>query len=126
MKEHKVDAADAWLAGLPLRIRASAPDTFDLAYVEQRLGAWESAQRYIFPSRRNSWSCSTAPMATTFNIETMLRLPEDYRAAGVLQRDMVAYGWPELLKLPFNEPVGLLRVERKLRYIGYRLRRGVN
>lgn len=120
-----VDAAEVWLNRLPACIRASAPDTLDLAYIEQRLGTWEAPQRYLFPSRKDSQSCSTAPMATTFNIETMLRLPEDYRAAGVLQRDMVAYGWPELLEFPFNEPVGLLRVERKLRYIGYRFRRGI-
>ena len=101
-----MEAADAWLSGLPEHVRASTPDTLDLAYVEQRLGCWEASTRYLFPGRPRV----TSPMATAFNIEAMLRLPVDYRAARTLQRDMVAYGWPELLAVPFNAPSGLLRL----------------
>jgi hypothetical protein len=66
-------------------------------------------------------------MATAFNIETMLRLPEGYRAARTLQRDMIAYGWPELLTVPFNRPSGLLRLpwytQRGSRILGKMRRR---
>ena len=101
-----LEATDAWLSGVPQSVRASAPDTLDLAYVEQRLGCWESSTRYLFPGRPRV----SSPMTTTFNIEAMLRLPEDYRAARTLQRDMVAHGWPERLSVPFNKPSGLLRL----------------
>ena len=103
-----VEAAGRWLAGVPTAVRSNPHDTLDLAYVEQRLGCWESPCRYVFPGRPRTIS----PMISAFNIETMLRLPADYRAAGVLQRDMVGYGWPELLAVPFNEPTGLLRLSR--------------
>lgn len=117
--ETVIEAADAWLRGLPRGVRVSAADTLDLAYVEQRLGCWEFASRYLFSGPMHHAN----PMTAAFNIETMLRLPEDYRADAALQRDMVTYGWPELLALPFNEPVGVLRVERKLRYIAHRITR---
>ena len=52
-------------------------------------------------------------MAEALCLETMLRLPVSYRAEGRLQQDMVAYGWPELSSVPFNEPTGLLRLARK-------------
>lgn len=104
-------AAGAWLHGLPQGVRASPLDTLDFAYLEQRMGCWESPVRYLFPGLPgHRGRTSTSPMAMTAAIETMLRLPKDYRTAGVLQRDMVAYGWPELLEVPFNTPSGWLRL----------------
>lgn len=108
-------AAEQWLSGLPAGLRPA--EILDLAYVEQRLGCWGSPSRYLFPGRASSASL----MAEAFNVEMMLRLPEDYRASGRLQRDMVAYGWPELLEVPFNTASGWLR----LRSRALRLRRGV-
>ena len=109
-------AAGKWYEGLPKAIRESPCDTLDLAYIEQRMGCWESSTRYLFPGPGRA---NLSLMATTISLETMLRLPEDYRAAGLLQRDMVACGWPELLALPFNTPVGRLRFYN----LGQRLRR---
>ena len=103
-----IGAARAWLDGLPPGVRDSVPDTLDLAYVEQRLGGWEAPARYLFPGKPRV----SSPMTAAFNVETMLRLPVDYRRAGWLQRDMVAYGWPELLGVPFNEPQGWLHLVR--------------
>lgn len=111
-------AAEAWLAGLPRGIRASAAGVLDLAYVEQRLGCWESPARYLYPGRPRIAS----PMAAAFNIETMLRLPEAYRAAGLLQEDMVRYGWPELLQIPFNAPTGVLALAGRMTAAGRRAR----
>ncbi len=103
-----VEAVAEWLDALPADVRGRVADTMDLAYVEQRMGCWEFASRYLFSGPMTS----TSPMATALSIERMLCLPEHYRAAGRLQRDMVAYGWPELLAVPFNEPTGLLRLQR--------------
>lgn len=110
-------AAAAWLDGLPAGVRAEPRDLLDLAYVEQRMGCWDSSTRYLFPGRGRA---NLSLMATTLALETMLRLPADYRAAGTLQRDIVAHGWPALLDLPFNEPVGTLKlktdIERRIRW----------
>lgn len=118
MTDAVVRAAEAWLAALPPGLPGSAADVLDLAYVEQRMGCWESSTRYLFPGRPRS----TSPMAAAFNVEMMLRLPEDYRAAKLLQRDMVALGWPELLAVPFNTPTGALRLLRDAGRLQGRLR----
>lgn len=112
-----VAAAERWLAGLPEGLRPA--EILDLAYIEQRLGGWESVSRYLIPVRRRGMS----PMTAARNLETMLRLPEPYRAAGGLQRDMIRYGWPELLQVPFNTATGMLRVERDLLTVRNKLRR---
>lgn len=104
-----LEAAREWIEALPAAVRARPCDVLDLMYVEQRLGGWQAPARYLFPGRGGA---SLNPMTSALAIETMLRLPEDYRRAGLMQRDMVAYGWPELLALPFNEPVGLLRARK--------------
>jgi hypothetical protein len=114
-----LEAAGAWIQGLPPGIRASARDTLDLAYVEQRLGCWESSTRYLFPGRPRA----TSPMTAASNIETMLRLPKRYRVARMLQRDMVAYGWPELLAVPFNQPPLSLSISYYANDIFNRIRR---
>ena len=111
-------AAETWLAGLPRGVRASAASVLDLAYVEQRLGCWESPARYLYPGRPRVAS----PMSAAFNIETMLRLPEAYRAAGLLQEDMVRYGWPELLQVPFNAPMGVLTLAGRVAVAARRAR----
>ncbi|WP_459938124.1 hypothetical protein [Desulfonatronum parangueonense] len=103
--ESTVVAAERWLAELPAWIRDSPPDVFDLLYVEQRLGCWEAPVRYLYPGTPHTASL----MASGFNIEQMLRLPCAYRKSGQLQHDMIAFSWPELLSVPFNEPRGFLR-----------------
>jgi hypothetical protein len=102
-------AAATWRDSVP---RSLGPaDVLDLLYVEQRMGCWESSTRYLFPGR----PLVTSPMAAAYNIETMLRLPVPYRAAGLVQEDMVRYSWPELLTVPFNQPRGFLAVEQHAR-----------
>lgn len=109
VEDRVVEAAAAWLDGLPPAVRGNPYDVLDLAHAEQKVGCWDSTSRYLFPGRGRA---NVSLMATTVGLETMLRLPRDYRAAERLQRDMVAFGWPELLALPFNEPVGTLRLRR--------------
>ena len=103
-----LEACEAWLSGVPSAISDRSADLLDLAYVEQRLGCWAAPGRYM--SDTPGGARSTSPMLSTFGIESMLRLPEDYRREGMLQRDMVEYAWPELLRIPFNQPQGLLKV----------------
>jgi len=109
-------AAKKWLNEIPKEFREENADVLDLAYIEQRMGCWQAPMSYLFGGIRNPGGLSrpsTSPMAQVFCYETMLRLPVEYRASGVLQRDMVAYGWPELLSgIPFNEPTRLLRLRR--------------
>lgn len=111
------DAAAKWLDELPQWARASAADVLDLAYVEQRLGCWQAPGSYLFAGAPRVGSkvarAVDSPMLSAFSVETMLRLPESYRESGQLQHDMVAYGWPELLAVPFNAPTGLLRTAMK-------------
>lgn len=119
-----IAAARAWLDGLPEAVRRSPADTLDLAYVEQRMGCWDASSRYLFPGPRRA---NLSVMGTTLAIETMMRLPLADRRAQRLQSDMIAYGWPELLPLPFNTAVGALRLHslarRGRRSLGGRLRR---
>ncbi|GGI05027.1 hypothetical protein [Egicoccus halophilus] len=104
-------AADAWLQGLPAGLRDRPADVLDLAYVEQRLGCWEAPSRYLWPGR----PLVSSPMAACRNLELMLRLPIDHRARGRLQHDMVAFAWPELLRVPFNRPTGWLALPGRAR-----------
>lgn len=104
--ESVLTAAAKWLEEIPPSVRDTPADVLDIAYIEQRMGCWEAPNRYLFPGPGRS---NLSLMATALSLETMLYLSEDYRAAGHLQRDMVAYGWPELLEMPFNQSVGVLR-----------------
>lgn len=109
-------AATKWLNGIPREFREENADVLDLAYIEQRMGCWQAPMTYLFGGMNNPGGLSrpsTSPMAEVFCYENMLCLPVEYRVSGVLQRDMVAYGWPELLSdIPFNEPTYLLRLCR--------------
>lgn len=107
VNDRVLEAANQWLENLPHFMRDSPCDILDLAYIEQRMGCWESSTRYLFPGAGRA---NLSLMATAISLEMILRLPREYRAAGHLQRDMVAYGWPELLRFPFNSPVGPLKV----------------
>lgn len=111
--EAVVLASKEWLRKLPDAVRSSRASTLDLAYIELRMGCWQAPMSYLFTGARTV----NNPMIETFPVETMLRLPESYRAAQILQRDMVAYGWPELLAIPFNEPRNLLRLWQLMRRV---------
>lgn len=111
-------AAENWINGLPREFRSEKAGLLDLAYIEQRMGCWQAPMTYLFGGMVNSnrlSRLSTSPIAEVLGYEIMLRLPQAYREEAALQRDMVAYGWPELLNdLPFNEPTGMLRLRMLL------------
>lgn len=116
-----IDAARAWLDGLPDFVRRAPADVLDLVYIEHRMGGWEAVSRYMYPGRPRVIS----PMACGFCIEAMLGLPVDYRLSKRLQRDIVALGWPELLDVPINRATGLLWAESKLRAAARRTRNAI-
>lgn len=103
-----LDAAQLWLDGLPAAVRERPGSVLDLAYIELRLGAAESPQRYLRLGRhRNTLNLLGTSLAT----DVMLRLPEDYRRSGRFQEDVIRHAWPDLAALPFNKMTGWGRVE---------------
>jgi len=103
-----VKEAANWLKELPT---ANLLEKLDLFYLEQRLGCWAGPSMYGPVGSRF--------LAYAFNsrqiYDKMLSLPADYRRAGRLSKDLIRLKWPELLEFPFNEPLGLLKLERKAR-----------
>lgn len=93
-------AAAEWLASLP---PLSAPLLWDIAYIEQRLGCWGGPSVY----GAGQPVPSLVPFNTREIFGAMLRLPEAYRAGGQFPVDLMRRADTELLKLPFNRPVGL-------------------
>ncbi len=103
-------AAQAWWDGLPAEVRAHVPTVMELLYVEQVEGCWAAPSVYLPERRRRGFS----PFRGAFNVGAMLRLPVPYRARRRFQHDIVAHAWPELMAVPFNEPVGRLAVQHRL------------
>ena len=103
-----VREASDWLNGLPA---ANVVQILDLFYLEQRLGCWAGPSMYGPVGPRF--------LAYGFNsrqiYEKMLSLPLDYRSEERLPIDLIRLKWPELLEFPFNEPLGLLKLERQAR-----------
>ena len=103
-----VKEAANWLSELPT---ANLFEKLDLFYLEQRLGCWAGPSMYGPVGSRF--------LAYAFNsrqiYDKMLSLPGDYRREGRLSKDLIRLKWPELLEFPFNEPLGLLKLERKAR-----------
>jgi hypothetical protein len=103
-----VKGASNWLSELPT---ANLLEKLDLFYLEQRLGCWAGPSMYGPVGSRF--------LAYVFNsrqiYKKMLSLPADYRREGRLSKDLIRLKWPELLEFPFNEPLGLLKLERKAR-----------
>jgi len=85
----------------------ATPRTFalDMAYIEQRLGAWAGAMGWepIASGRRVVQGFSSRAI-----FEQMLSLPEAYRWEQQLTKDIVESNWPELLKYPINTPISKL------------------
>ena len=104
------EAAARWLSEIPESVQDRPPDVWDLAYVEHRLGGWHAPSCYLFPGRMRTFNL----LASSGIIHRMLRLPIDYRRRRQVQDDMVAYGWPALMAVPFNQPTGLLDLQRRI------------
>jgi hypothetical protein len=104
-----------WLEVLK-RTPVQGLDWRDRLYLEQRLGGWLSALEQGLDITLGE-RVHIANAAATYNL--MLELPEETRAQGQHQRDLVARLAPTLAEFPFNPPEEAFG---RLSRLGYRLR----
>lgn len=110
---------EAWLVGL-----AGRPTTeiLDLAYLEQRVGPWGSAQFCADPTLLR-----LAPLLNRRAIDAMLALPEEWKKSEGMARAVLAATWPEIEAYPYNTmgPIRDLwvRCQRVIREPGLVLRK---
>jgi hypothetical protein len=110
--------ASNWLDQLPT---TDLLERLDLYGIEQRLGCWAGPSMY--GSRKARFVAY--PLNSRRVYGKMLSLPQDYRRAKRLPRDLIQLKWPELLEFPFNEPFGLLKLEYQARRILTKVRAAV-
>ncbi|HEV8083013.1 MAG TPA: hypothetical protein VGP55_07420 [Chitinophagaceae bacterium] len=95
-----INAIEDWMSEITFLNTFSL---LDLAYVEQRLGCWAAPQHY-----GNTTSTFELTMFNTRPIiDSLMRLPSNYRRKQQLATDICEFAWPELLEFPFNEFVGV-------------------
>jgi len=101
-------AAKSWLDGLASSDRLRV---LDLLLLEQRVGCWASPG--------NLGSSREAPTIFLLNrrdvVDAMLALSHADKRAGLYTTAVIRQGWPELLSLPFNQPMGGLAVKVRAR-----------
>ena len=90
-----VAAMQAWLEGLPA---VSPRLLLDLLYLENRGGAWASPHIY----GNAPFQAVILPFASRRVIDSMFRLPYEYRFKKRLYEDLILLRWPELLEPPFD------------------------
>jgi hypothetical protein len=105
--------AGHWLEGLPVEDTLTA---WGLLYVEQQLGCWSAPMRY----GHTRPACMLSPFSHRRILELLMSLPDAYRREGRFERDLIGLQWPELLRFPFNWPMGWRRVAYA---IGWRMRK---
>lgn len=105
------DKTRAWLDELP----AKDPHTvLDLFYLENRVACWAGPICY---SDSGTTGFRFFPFSQRRIVELILKLPVEYRDAGNLCPDIVRMRWPELMALPINKPVGVLKARRQFKAI---------
>ena len=110
---------EAWLDGL-----AGRPTTeiLDLAYLEQRVGPWGSAQFCADPTLLRF-----APLLNRRAIDAMLVLPDEWKMSEGMAHAVLAATWPELEAYPYNTmgPIRDLwvRIQRVMQEPGLILRK---
>ncbi|WP_334128586.1 hypothetical protein [Sneathiella sp.] len=98
--------AEIWLENLPV---GGASWTYDLAYIELRLGCWAG----VAMTGHDMPYPSISPFNSVDTFQKMMSFSDAYRANGALCEDITKKLWPELLSIPVNRAPGL----RKLRFI---------
>ena len=96
-------AHDQWVASLPL---CSGAAGLSLLYHEQRKGCWAATLRLSGKSRP-VWAFAQRDL-----LRLMLRLPIEAQLSQDILRGVIAAEWPDLLRVPFNDMMGLARVLR--------------
>ncbi len=116
-----VEAMHAWLEGLAGH---NALRILDLAHLEHRVGGWASPMTFGNPFA--PYHCG--PLEHRAVIAGMLALPDDWRRSSRYVDALIAQGWPELARWPYNRFAGarhyaylasrllsVSRIRRKLR-----------
>ncbi|HQR52322.1 MAG TPA: hypothetical protein PLZ79_03565 [Burkholderiales bacterium] len=116
VREESLRQAAAWLEGVshldPIMI-------MELAWMENSLGAWGGPMTYACPE---GYEFMLYPLAHRRNFELWFGLPPEYRASGRFVTDFLDRLWPELLDVPFNQPVGWLQQTERARRFAARIR----
>jgi hypothetical protein len=107
---------EQWLESLP---RKDPVAILDLFMIEQYLGCWNAPQQYGHVGSR----FRLLPIVHRRIIEIAWGLPFDYRLASMVTNDVIKSHWPELLQLPFNEPIGIDRTLRTVKRLASALPR---
>jgi len=95
-----MNRAQQWLETLPVK---NALTIWGLLYTEQFNGCALGPKEYGYVSGAlRLW-----PFCHRRILETMMSLPAEYRLGKMLPTDLIGSQWPELLRLPFNWPVGI-------------------
>jgi len=94
--------AQQWLENLPVK---NTLFIWGLLYNELFNGCWFGPLLYGL-KHNPLYIC---PFSHRRIIEIMLSLPSDYRRNNMLPVDLVKSQWPELLRIPFNWPMGIKR-----------------
>lgn len=105
----------SWLANQPLQ---DLDQVLDLYYVEQRIGAWIAVGSSAVA---DFVALELWPLNNRRVVEIMLGLPLDFKLKAGLHDKVIAAEWPELLELPFNQPVDSSSLPRKIRRAARRL-----
>ena len=96
--------AQGWLDGLPV---TNTLRILDMMLIELFLGGWAGLLPYADPV---STAFRVYPLCHRETLERLMRLPTPYRRSQSLTADVCKREWPELLTVPFNEPVGHKRL----------------
>jgi hypothetical protein len=91
-----------WLERLGVK---NSLTVWGLLYNELFNGCWFGPLLYGFTSS----ALHILPFSHRRIIEIMLSLPTDYRRDNMLPIDVIKREWPELLRFPFNWPIGIRR-----------------
>lgn len=97
--ERVIEAGSVWRQGLP---HNTVLQLLDFAYLEQKIGCWGGVANYAdAPLKR------VHPFCNRRMFELMMGLPAEYRFRQGFAESVIRMEWPELLAIPFNEPVSV-------------------
>ena len=94
-------ALDSWIEELDGVL--TTYQLLDIAYIENRLGAWGGPQTY----GQAKFVDHVYPLIDRVLFENILALPPRFKSQGRLALEIIRREWPELLGLPFNKYLGV-------------------
>ena len=95
------EAMQSWVR---TAVHQDVHELLDLAYLELRVGCWASPQLY----GTTPFALSVMPLNQRRVFTAMLELPVAYRREQRMARAVAEAGWPELARLPYGRPPGVV------------------